>query len=74
MSQAMDAQLPLGKRISLKFHLMICDGCSNFMSQISYLRKAAKRVGNCEHCESLHLSDEAKKRIHEAIKPYDKQP
>ncbi len=67
MSQSMDAPLPFGKKISLKFHLMMCHGCTNFLSQISFLHKVVSHFDTCGHCESMHLSDEAKKRIQETL-------
>lgn len=67
MSQSMDAPLPFRKKMSLKFHLMMCHGCTSFLSQISFLRKAASHFDACGHCESVRLSDEAKKRIQEAL-------
>jgi predicted anti-sigma-YlaC factor YlaD len=71
MSQAMDIQLPFGKRVSIKFHLIMCHGCSNFLSQIAFLRKAARQFGTCGHCESMRLPDDARKRIKEALKAQD---
>ena len=71
MSQAMDTPLPFGKRMSLKLHLIMCDGCSNFLSQISFLHKAARHLDKSGHCESMHLSDVARKRIREAMKNHD---
>lgn len=67
MSQSMDTSLPFGKKMSLKIHLMMCHGCANFLSQISFLRKAANHFDSCGHGESMHLSNEAKKRIQEAL-------
>ncbi len=72
MSQGMDMNLSLRQRMSLKLHTMMCSGCSNFLSQISFLRKAASQLDTCGHCESMHLSGEAKKRIHEALDVQDK--
>lgn len=72
MSQSMDTPLAFGKRMSLRFHLMMCHGCTNFVSQIAFLRKAAKHLGTRGHAESLRLSDEARKRIQEALKAQDK--
>lgn len=68
MSRAMDAKLPFGKRMALKLHLFICDGCTNFSSQMSFLRKAARNSVKCLHCEELHLSAEARQRIARAVK------
>lgn len=72
MSRSMDTKLPFGKRMSLRFHLIMCHGCTNFLSQIFFLRKAAKHFESCGHCEALRLSDEAKKRIHKAMQAQDK--
>ncbi|MEQ1600569.1 MAG: zf-HC2 domain-containing protein [Methylophilaceae bacterium] len=71
-SQAMDTALPFGKRLSLKLHLMMCHGCSNFTHQMAFLRKAAKHWDDSGHAESLHLSNEARKRIQEALKAENK--
>lgn len=68
MSLAMDTPLPFGKRMALKFHLMMCEGCLNFLSQISFLRKAAGRFDQKGHHYPMCLSDVAKKRIREAMK------
>lgn len=72
MSQAMDTKLPFGKRISLKMHVLMCHGCSNFMSQISFIRKTAIHFGSGNHCERMRLSDEAKSRIQLALKAQEK--
>lgn len=67
MSRAMDENLPLGKKMALRVHLFICDGCTNFSSQISLLRKAARSFRERPPGKDLHLSDEARQRIHRAI-------
>jgi len=67
MSQAMDMRLPFGKRMPLKLHVLMCSGCSNFMLQISFLRKASSRFGTSHYCETMCLSDEAKNRIQKAL-------
>lgn len=65
-SQAMDEGLPLRKRLSLKFHLMMCRGCTNFTHQMSFLRAAASRLGH--HDGMPHLSNEAKERIAKVLR------
>lgn len=72
MSQAMDTELPFGKKMSLKVHLMMCHGCSNFMRQISFLHKAARHFATGNHSESMRLSDEAKRRIQAALEGKDR--
>ena len=68
MSRTMDAKLPFGKRMALKLHLFVCHGCTNFFSQISFLRKAARYRGKCRYCDDLRLSEEARQRIFRALK------
>lgn len=67
MSQGMDTQLPFAKRMSLKFHLMMCHGCNNFLTQMRFLRMAAKRYGD----EGMpRLSAQARKRIAKALREF----
>lgn len=41
-SQELDRQLGLGERVSLKTHLMMCSGCSNYRRQLLTLREVAR--------------------------------
>jgi hypothetical protein len=45
MSQGLDRSLPFGRRVALRVHLAICEGCTNFDKQILFLRKAIARLG-----------------------------
>jgi hypothetical protein len=47
-SQRMDRDLSFGERVSLRVHLAICDGCTNFTRQIAFLRQAVARLGSRE--------------------------
>jgi hypothetical protein len=69
MSQSLDTKLSLRKRWSLKLHLMMCRGCSNFRHQVGFLRHAAKRWGQRRN-SGLRLSDDAKSRIANAIQDF----
>ena len=68
LSQGMDEKLPWRKSWALRIHLLVCDGCSNFISQITFLRKVVRPRRDFPHCASLRLSDEAKQRIAQALK------
>ena len=46
VSQGLDRKLGFGERVMLRVHLTICDGCTNFKSQVAFLRKAVSRLGN----------------------------
>ena len=43
LSQAQDRRLRLRDRLSLRLHLMLCDGCTNFRKQLEFIRVALRR-------------------------------
>lgn len=43
MSEAQDRKLSLSERLQLEMHVLICKGCTNYKSQISFLREACRR-------------------------------
>jgi hypothetical protein len=43
LSQGQDRRLSVGERLSLRLHLAICRGCSNFRGQMDFLRLACRR-------------------------------
>ena len=43
LSQAQDQRLGLRDRLSLRLHLMLCDGCANFRKQLEFIRVALRR-------------------------------
>jgi hypothetical protein len=46
VSQGLDRRLGLGERLTLRLHLAICDGCTNFRKQALFLRRAVARLGD----------------------------
>ena len=46
LSQGLDRKLGFGERVMLRVHLKICDGCTNFKSQVAFLRKAMTRLAD----------------------------
>ena len=44
VSQGLDRELALGERIALRVHLAICSGCRNVDRQLSFLRRAIRRL------------------------------
>jgi hypothetical protein len=44
MSQGLDRRLGRLERLRLRFHLIVCDGCSNFKKQVDFLRRAVARL------------------------------
>ena len=41
----MDSGLPLSERIRVRVHLVICQACRRFASQVRTLRRAARELG-----------------------------
>jgi len=46
VSQGMDRRLPFGRRVSLRVHFAICNGCTNFSKQMAFLQKAVRDLGS----------------------------
>ena len=67
-SEALDHQLPLSKRLGLKFHLLLCKWCRRYGQQISFLHSAAKHLPEQDSKSPLPtLSPEARDRIRKRI-------
>lgn len=47
-SRELEERLTLGQRLSLRTHLLVCIGCSNFRRQMSTLRDASRRYAQGE--------------------------
>lgn len=43
-SEALDRDLSLMERTRLRAHVMLCDGCHNFNSQMQLIRQAMRRL------------------------------
>lgn len=52
VSEGMDRELTLAERLRVRFHVMMCAGCTNFAKQMKLLRSAARRFAG------RHLPDE----------------
>ena len=48
MSQEKDRPLGVVERAKLRFHLLICDGCSNYRRQMDALRAICRRLAGRE--------------------------
>ncbi len=67
VSESMERDLPLRRRMEVRMHLMMCRLCSGFARQARLLRRAARenpeRLGPDEGAPEAKLSDEARERI-----------
>jgi putative zinc finger protein len=44
ISQSMDERLSFGQRLRLRLHLLLCDACRNFKSNMQLLRRGVARL------------------------------
>ena len=71
LSESMDHSLPLGKRVGVRFHLLICRFCARYKRQLLLIRETVRRLAAMEnayvsHMEE-HLSEGAKERIRKSL-------
>lgn len=62
-SHSMDERLTLHERLILRWHLLICQNCTNYFSQIKLIRKIIRH----RQKSTTHLSDVARQRIAQAL-------
>ena len=71
MSESLDRRLPLGQRMALRMHLLVCKLCPRFWRQLLFLRNATGRFVKEAEREvpfpSESLSMDARERIKRAV-------
>ena len=67
LSESMDASLPIGKRIGVRLHLLICKFCSRYERQLLLIRETARRLAAIDDTPGETLSAEARERIRKAL-------
>jgi hypothetical protein len=72
ISRSMDASLPIGKQIAVRFHLLICRFCARYRRQLLLIREAARRLADApdrkEGSSGENLSEEARDRIKKSLR------
>ena len=43
LSQSQERALGPAERLSVRLHLLVCRGCSNFRAQLAFMREAMRR-------------------------------
>jgi hypothetical protein len=70
-SESMDRPLPLMTRVKIRLHLMICENCRRYGSQLQALRYTLRRRGEDQTGTSAssgpQLSAESKERLKRAL-------
>ena len=71
LSESMDRPLPLGKRIGVRLHLIICKWCARYERQLLLIRETARRLAATLDAPGETfgdtLSEEARERIGKSI-------
>jgi hypothetical protein len=71
LSESMDASLPIGKRIGVRLHLLICTFCARYKMQLLLIRETARRLATIEDTPDLPagelLSEESRARIRKSL-------
>lgn len=72
LGETLDRQPTLRERIVMRLHLLTCDACSRYLSQIKFLKEAMHAHGEkspeTDHLSTAVLSGEAKARLKELLR------
>lgn len=72
VSLSMDTSLPVGRRLGLRLHILICKGCARFERQLLSIRALLRRSGVAsallERRGEEALSEEARERIRNSLR------
>jgi hypothetical protein len=71
LSESMDRSLPIGKRVGVRLHLLICTFCARYKRQLLLIRETARRFAAIDDARGSlageSLSEEAKERIRSSL-------
>jgi hypothetical protein len=67
LSQSMDRSLPLGKRIGVRLHLLICKFCARYERQLALIRETVRHLVAAEDTLGEPLSEAAKEQIRRSL-------
>jgi hypothetical protein len=72
ISESMDRSLPLGKRIGVRIHLLMCQLCARYEQQLLLIRETVRRLAAAEEQPEgppeETLSEEARARIMKSLR------
>jgi hypothetical protein len=72
ISESMDRSLPLGKRIGVRIHLLMCQLCARYEQQLLLIRETVRRLAAAEEQPGgppeETLSEEARARIMKSLR------
>lgn len=70
ISEMMDHDVALWKRLRVKIHLKMCDVCQHYQNQLLVLRHACRAMGTKDYDGDIEitLSPHCKKKIQQSLK------
>ena len=72
LSESMDTSLPIGKRVGMRLHLLMCKFCARYERQLLLIRETVRQIVGAEdrHGEPPRdtLSEESKERIRRSLR------
>jgi hypothetical protein len=69
ITASMDGRVSFKDWLRMKIHLLSCDPCVNFIKQLRFISGAVhQHQERLFNDESLHLSDDARRRMRDALK------
>jgi hypothetical protein len=72
ISESMDTSLPIGKRIGVRIHLLMCKFCARYERQLLLIRETLRRLVAAEDQPEgpagVTLSEEARERIRKSLR------
>jgi hypothetical protein len=74
VSDSLDRQLPLHRRMMIRVHLRLCVFCRRYQQQLELLRRGARKYAEpTDNRADPGLSSAAKQRLREVLKGKDSQ-
>jgi hypothetical protein len=68
VSESMDCKLPPGRRLGVKFHLLMCRHCARYSKQLHLMRRLIRsRASTDTKYSSAAMDEQAKERLRRLI-------
>jgi len=68
VSESMDRKLPPGRRLGVRFHLLMCRHCARFSKQLHLIRRLIRsRASTDAKYSSTTMDEQAKERLRRLI-------
>jgi hypothetical protein len=68
ISHRLDRDLSLGRRLSLRFHLLICHYCRRYARHLRFLHRAAPGLEEHIEAHGQPLPDAAREKLKQSLK------